>query len=191
MVVRDQDAKVIDKLTAQFEIKFIGLEEVSECANIRAFVDQSIATNFVVAFDNDRDGEEIYVEEALKVAYGENMPWDTDVDCEILYQLQVWDKNMAPPQYVNLDIFLETLRNDWSKNRISSKISFDRHSSSITGFLRRSEFNDNIARFTDAGGFALKLRIVAMILESTVHGPANDKDTELPSIEFSFKLREA
>lgn len=97
---------------------------------------------------------------------------------------------MTPPKYVNLDSFIETLKNDWNK-KILSTITFDRENGSITGFLRRSEFNDNISRFANAdGSIALKLRVVAMVLESTVAGPAIDKDT-LPSAEFTVKLLEA
>jgi hypothetical protein len=76
-----------------------------------------------------------------------------------------------------------TLENDWNR-AVYSQIHFDRWDATISGYLDKKDFNDNIARFTYGDGTkSLKLRIVAMVLESTVAGPATDKST-LPAIEF-------
>jgi hypothetical protein len=186
LAVRDGDGAVIPALTSQFDIKIIDIEEVSECANIRAFF-KSSTRNHIVAFDSELDGQQIYIERALEASYGFNEAWDTNVECEMIYQLQVFDKNTTPPGYVNLDIFMETLSTEWGR-KVQSVLEFNRHEASISGFLSNTDFNDNLDRFTYADNtVALKLRVLTMILESTVAGPATDKAT-LPSVEFSFEL---
>lgn len=164
----------------------IDIDEESKCANIRAFFESS-TRNHIVAFDNEFDGQHIHIEKALIASYGVNKALDTNVECEMIYQLQVYDKNAVPAGYVNLENFIETLSSEWGR-KVQSVLEFNRNEASITGFLRNTDFNDNLDRFTYADGtVALKLRVLTMILESTVAGPATDKDT-LPSVEFSFEL---
>jgi hypothetical protein len=141
-----------------------------------------------VAFNSEHEGTEIHVEHALDARYGTLAADDTDVECEIIYAVQAYDS--ALPGYVSLDAFKQTLEAEWGR-QVYSWIEFNKYESEIYGYLLNEDYDEHIDRFAIAGTdpqvYALKLRVVAMVLESESSGPATSYDS-LPSVEIMFKL---
>jgi hypothetical protein len=189
--VRDGDSKVITDLTSEFTLTITDIDDVSTCVDMDAFP-KTKTFDHIVAFDDLTDRQYIDIETTLNAEYGLNEAGDSpDVDCDVIYALQIYFND----EYMSMAKFFETLDADiWGDIRdVCSELELDQKTSHLTGYLKNKDFLDLPDGVTDPflqdDGVtrALDLRVVAMVKESEVAGPATDKD-ELPSIEFFLKL---